>query len=554
MIDRDIHTARALLVEGNAMLRSVAAEQLRSLGVGQISQTSRVRDARLMIERETFDIIVCNREFEGSPDSGQDLLDELRREHQLPHSTVFLMVTSQASYAQVVEAAEAALDGILIRPYNASALSARLQEARTRKRELADILKALDANQVEVALSRALKRFQGKLRYATYCGRLSAELFLRLNRPDDARKLFEKLAEAESAETADWARLGVARAMMAAGDNNAARKLLQSVLDQDRGCADAHDLMGRILVEQCDFAGALERYREAASITPGCLLRTQHAGALAFYQGLGDEASKTLERAIGLGVQSKLFDALTLLLLAVIRLDRGDKPGVLSMQEQLRRYRERFPDSKRLQRIAAAAGVLAELASDQHEAALAHVLELSAQSQADDFDLEAANTVLMLWARVPPNYRPAGEHEAAVERIAMRFSVSKAVAEVLIASGRREEPALGIVRRSQTRVATLSEEAMDRALRGQAEAAVQSLLEAGEQALNAKWLEMAMLIARRNSTQLPDADALANRASALLARSCQALNHIAGIQRSGRSPGGLQLRMRQASQIDVAAA
>ncbi len=551
MIDRDIHTARALLVEGNAMLRSVAAEQLRSLGIGHVAQASRVRDARLLIERDAFDIIVCNREFEGSAESGQDLLDELRREHQLPHSTVFLMVTSQASYAQVVEAAEAALDGILIRPYNAAALSGRLTEARNRKRELADILKALDANQTEVALSRALKRYQGNLRYATYCGRLSAELFLRLNRPDDARKLFEKLAEPDAAV---WARLGVARAMMAAGDNTAARKVIQAVLDQDRSCADAHDLLGRILVEQCDFAGALEHYREASSITPGCLLRTQHAGALAFYQGLGDEALKTLERAIGLGVQSKLFDALTLLLLGVIRLDRGDKPGVLSMQEQIRRYRERFPDSKRLQRIAAAAGVLAELASDQHEAALAHMLELSAQTQDDDFDLEAANTVLMLWARVPPNYRPAGEHEAAVERIAMRFSVSKAIAEVLIASGRREEPALGIVRRCQARVATLAEEAMDRALKGHAEAAVQSLLDAGEQALNAKWLEMAVLIARRNSAQLTDAEGLAGRASRTLARSCQALNHIAGIQRSGRSPGGLQLRMRQAGQADVATA
>ena len=551
MIDRDIHTARALLVEGNALLRSVAAEQLRSLGVGHVSQTSRVRDARLMIERESFDIIVCNREFEGSPDSGQDLLDELRRENQLPHSTVFLMVTSQASYTQVVEAAEAALDGILVRPYTATALSTRLQEARSRKRELADVLKALDSGQTELALARAVKRFQGNLRYATYCGRLAAELFLSLNRPDDSRKLFEKLAEPAGAL---WARLGVARALMASGDNGAARKVVQSVLEQDSTCADAHDLMGRLLVEQCDFAGALACYREAASITPGCLLRTQHTGALAFYQGLGDEALKTLERAIGLGVQSKLFDALTLLLLAVIRLDRGDKPGVLSIQDQIRRYRERFPDSKRLHRMTEAVAVLAELASGQHEAALAHVELLSAQSLADDFDLEAANTVLMLWARLPTQVRPAQGHEAAVERIAMRFSTSKAIAEVLIASARREETAVTVVRRCQARVAALSEEAMDLALKGQAATAVQRLLDAGESSLNAKWLEMAALMARRNQAQLPDADALAQRAAAVLSRSCQTMNHIAGIQRSGRSPGGLQLRVRQPGQADVAVA
>ena len=57
MIDRDIHTARALLVEGNAMLRSVAAEQLRSLGIGHVAQASRVRDARLLIERKPTDAV-----------------------------------------------------------------------------------------------------------------------------------------------------------------------------------------------------------------------------------------------------------------------------------------------------------------------------------------------------------------------------------------------------------------------------------------------------------------------------------------------------------------
>lgn len=532
------------------MLRSVAAEQLRSLGVGHVAQTSRVRDARLLIEREPFDIIICNREFEGSADSGQDLLDELRRENQLPHSTVFMMVTSQASYAQVVEAAEAALDGILVRPYTASALSERLLEARNRKRELSDILKALDNGQTEVAFARALKRFQEKLPYASYCGRLVAELLLRMQRPDDARKVFEKLAQAANAT---WARLGSARALMAQGDLGDAKRLIQAVLSDDPSCADAHDLLGRILVEQCDFAGALEQYREAAAVTPGCLLRTQHAGALAFYQGQNAEALKTLERAVGLGVQSKLFDALTLLLIGVLRLDNGDRPGVLSMREQLLRYRERFPASKRLTRFGQAADALSALAQGQVDVALVLLRQLTAQAMDEDFDLEAANTVLLLWARVPAAMRAPAEHEAAVERVAMRFAVSKAIAEVLVASGRREEPALGTVRRCQARVAALAEEAMDKSLKGQAHEAVRALLAAGEQALNAKFLEMAALLARRHGEQVPDAEALAARAHQLLAKHCQTMNHIAGIQRSGRSPGGLQLRMKDA-QAHVAVA
>lgn len=533
------------------MLRSVAADQLRSLGIGHVAQTSRVREARLLIEREPFDIIICSRDFEASADSGQDLLDELRRENQLAHSTVFIMVTSEASYAQVVEAAEAALDGILVRPYTAQALSDRLMEARHRKRELGSILRALDSGQTDLALARALKRFQEAQPYATYCGRLVAELLLRMQRPDDARKVFEKLAQPKGSV---WARLGMARALVALSDMASAKKLIAAVLSDDPVCADAYDLMGRILVEQCDFAGALDRYREAANITPGCLLRTQHAGALAFYQGQNAEAAKTLERAVGLGVQSKLFDALTLLLMAVLRLDNADRPGVMSMRDQLHRYRERFPASKRLVRFGKAVDVMTALVSGQGEAALVVLRELTAQAMDNDFDLEAANTVLLLWARLPATVRVPAEHEAAVEKVAMRFAVSKAIAEVLVASGRREEPTVGVVRKCQARVTALTEQAMDDALKGQADKAVRSLLEAGEQSLNAKLLEVAGLMARRHQAAVPDAEALAARANQLVARSSQSVNHIAGIQRSGRSPGGLQLRLRQTEADDVATA
>ena len=167
------------------MLRSITAAQLRDAGVGQVTSSGQVRDARLLLETDVFDIVVCALEFDRSDHSGQDLLDELRREQLLPHRTVFLMVASQATYAQVVEAAEAALDGLIVRPFTASALLERLQEARQRKRLLADVLQALEGGDTDVALARALRRVQEGHRYWVYCARLSAELLMRGGRLDD---------------------------------------------------------------------------------------------------------------------------------------------------------------------------------------------------------------------------------------------------------------------------------------------------------------------------------------------------------------------------------
>ncbi|MBL8305113.1 MAG: response regulator [Rubrivivax sp.] len=543
MIDRDLHLARALLVESNPLLRSTGVAQLRDMGIGHIAQATRAREARLLLERESFDIVVCSRELEGSDLSGQDLLDELRRERQLPQSTVFVMVTAQASYNQVVEAAESALDGFLVRPYTGAALAERVLEARQRKRELGDVLRALDAGDNEAALVRAIKRFQERQPYWSYCGRLAAELLLVLQRPGDARRVFERLSEA--LPTAAWARLGAARALVAQGEIAAARKATAELLESNPAMADAHDLMGRILVEQCEFDAALEEYRAAVDLTPGCLLRAQHAGALAFYQGRTDEALLWLERTLGMGVQSKLFDALTLLLVAMLRHERGDTAGVAAMGEQLRQFRERYPESKRLRRFERTSNVLHGLLAGRADAALAELRDLSTQTIDDDFDLEAANMLIAAWSRVPEGLRQAGEFEAVLERVALRYCTSRAITEVLAAAARRGEAAQAVIRAAQARLSSLGERAMDLALKGDPGTGVRELLAAGEQTANAKLLEMAGAIARRHEALIPDAAALCGRAAARLKRSCQAVNHIAGIQRSGRSPGGLQLRSAQ---------
>ena len=551
MIDREIHQARALLIDGNALFRSVTAAQLKDLGIGQVTHATRLKEARLTLERENFDIVVCSREFDDSDHSGQDLLDELRREQLLPHSTVFIMVTERASYHQVVEAAEASLDVLLVRPFTAAALGDRLTEARNRKRVLADVLRALDAGEFETAFARALKRFQDRQPYWAWCGRLAAELLLRLQRPADARKVFERLV---STHGAAWSRLGVARAQLATSDTAGARVSIGAVLADQPDCADAHDLLARTLLEQSDFDAALDAYRRAAAITPGCLLRAQHVGALAFFQGREDESLAALERSVNLGTQSKLFDAQTLLLLAMLRFDQGSKQGVAAMLDQLQKYAQRFPASKRLRRMESAVKALALLLDESAARSLEIARRLACEADEPSFDLEAANLTLALWARLPQTLRPPGEHDELIERCARRFCISKAIAEVLCAAARRDGPAVSIVRRCQAQLTATAEAAMARSLKGDPRAAVIQLLEAGEAAQNAKLLEMGGALARRHAASIADADELSARAAELTARWGHHSTHIAGIQRSGRSPSGLQIRTAAPGPPAVAAA
>ena len=104
------------------------------MGVGHVAHASRAADARRMLEGRTFDVVLCDYHFDHSPMSGQDLLDDLRRSQLLPYSTVFVMVTGEAGYTQVAEAAEAALDSYLLKPHTASALGSACCRRATARR------------------------------------------------------------------------------------------------------------------------------------------------------------------------------------------------------------------------------------------------------------------------------------------------------------------------------------------------------------------------------------------------------------------------------------
>jgi CheY-like chemotaxis protein len=91
MIDPDLHLAKTLVIEPNAMLRSVTAGQLRSGGVGEVATCGRMQQAREMLERDAFDIVICNLESaEPSELSAQDLLNELRGQRRTGRSAKML--------------------------------------------------------------------------------------------------------------------------------------------------------------------------------------------------------------------------------------------------------------------------------------------------------------------------------------------------------------------------------------------------------------------------------------------------------------------------------
>lgn len=538
-IDRDIHLARALIIDGNPTSRSVMAAQLRDLGVSQVRQVSRVQDGRLALEDSPYDIVMCEMTFDGAPMSGQDLLDELRREQLLPYSTVFILVTGEASYSQVQEAAEATVDGYLVKPYSGMVLADRLVEVRRRKRTLKHIYEAIQTGEFARAAALAEIHFAAREPYWNFAGQVAAELWLRADQPAQAMKVYHAVI---AERPRNWAKAGVARARLAMGELATGRRLLEALVAESPEYADAHDLLGRVLVEQGEFAPALESFRIASNLTPGCLLRMQHRGTLAFYQGNKDEALQQLERTIALGRKSKLFDVLCLVLLALLKFDQRDSRGVGGVMEQVAAMPEALSGSVRLARIKQLLTGLAAIQGRKPDQALSVARALAADVMAPGFDLEAVALTISLWARLPTREVPLKEFDSLLRAASLRFCVSKASTEVLASSADALPTAEETLRNGHAVVNSIAEQALNKSIAGHASAAVEMLLQQGEQTRNAKLIEMAAAVARRHADQVPDADAIEQRVRSMQASYCAPLTHIAGVRRSARMPGGVVLR------------
>lgn len=539
LLEKDIHTAKALVIDANATTRSIMATQLRDLGVHQVRQIGRVQDARLALEGSTYDVVLCEMNFDGGPMSGQDLLDELRREQLLPYSTIFILVTGEATYARVLEAAEATVDGYLVKPYSGSSLAERLHEARRRKRTLKEIYEAIQRREFARGAALAEARFDTREPYWMFAGQLAAELWFKADQPARALRICSAVVE-ERAQP--WAHCGLARARLALGESGAARRLLEALVAQAPDYADARDLLARLLVEQGEFNLAIDEFRACASLTPGCLLRMQHYGTLAFYMGQKEEAHRMLERTVATGRKSKLFDALSLMLLALLKFDFRETRGAAVVLDHIAQMCEAYPNSSRLRRMHDVATALSLLQQRKVDEALVIARALAGQVMSPRFDLEAAALTVSLWSRLPNGEVPAKELDTLLRSGGLRFCVSKACTEVLAASADKCGNAEETLRNCHTVITNIAEQALNRSLAGEPAVAVEMLLQQGAHTRNAKLIEMAGAVARRHAKALPDVDGVLARVKELQAEWCQALSHIAGVRRSARMPGGVVLR------------
>ena len=539
LIYPDVGNCRALIIDSNPSLRSMQALMLRDMGVGHVAQASRINDARRKLENAVFDIVLCDYHFDSGSLTGQDLLDDLRRANLLPYATVFVMVTGEASYTRVAEAAESALDSYLLKPHAASALELRLIQARHRKTVLRSIFEAIEAGDFARGAALCRARFDERDEYWLYAARIGAELCIRLGDHTGARELYQAVT---ATNALPWARLGIARAQLESGQLAQAGNTLDSLIGDQASYADAYDVMGQVQLEQGNLEAALETYRSAVKITPHSIARLQKQGMLAFYMGAGDEAAQALERSVRIGLGSKMFDFQGLVLLALMHFDKRDHKAFQRNHDNLALALERQPDNARLRRFVTTSAVFKTLIERQVGACVGHVRQLAAGIAEEDFDFESASNLLAVLSRLQSTEMRLPESDGWITQTAQRFCVSTASTEMLCKVVHGHEPYVELVRAGQAHIAGLAEQAMAHSIGGSPGTAVKSLMVRGGQTLNAKLIELAGMVLKRHADKIDGSAEMAGMVAELQRKFCGKSAQVALGGGAGRAAGALNLR------------
>ncbi len=534
----DFSNCTALVVDGNPNSRSILVAQLRDLGVRQVLQSTRTADARRHLESQRFDFVLCEMHFADESSSGQDLLDDLRRNHLLPFHTVFIMITGEATYAKVAEAAESALDGYLLKPHKAAHLAERLHVARVRKLELQDIFDAIDAQEFDRAATLCTRRFEARDLFWLYAARVGAELLLRLERFDAAQALYQAVVDAKALP---WAKLGIARADLEAGRLTLAIATLEKLIAEDPAFADAYDVLGRAQLELGQFEQSLGTYNAVAALTPASITRVQTAALMTFYTGDFGEAGRLLERTARMGLESKMFDAQTLVLLAFTRLELEDRRGLQRCLDDFARLLERNPDNPRTRRLGGFVELLQLLQRQESAAVLEITQQIAGETGSPEFDFESGANMLALLAQMHLRGLHFSDADKVVQTIALRFCSSRAVTELLAASAKAYAPYAERVRAAQNTVLDLAESAMAQHRAGDTTAAVKALLTHAQTTLNVRLIDNAYHLLIKHTDRVDNDSALMVSAQQLRTRA-GAGNRKVTLGNQNRQAGGVMLR------------
>ncbi|OCH13333.1 MULTISPECIES: chemotaxis response regulator CheY [unclassified Aliivibrio] len=116
---------KILIVDDFSTMRRIVKNLLRDLGFNNTQEADDGLTALPLLKKGGFDFVVTDWNMPGM--QGIDLLKMIRADNELKHLPV-LMITAEAKREQIIEAAQAGVNGYIVKPFTAATLKEKLDK------------------------------------------------------------------------------------------------------------------------------------------------------------------------------------------------------------------------------------------------------------------------------------------------------------------------------------------------------------------------------------------------------------------------------------------
>lgn len=332
-LQKELPQKRVLIVDRYPAARDSLRVMLSSLGITSVTGAGNSVDALRQAKGGSFDIILSDYLLDDGRD-GQQLLEELRQQQLIPLGTVFMIITGERAYHNVVSVAELAPDDYLIKPFTADQLQARLLKAVFKKNFFAPVYRKLDEGAYIGALNACDRLLANSSPFELDVLRLKGEILNALGRHDEAEAIYRDVLARKSVP---WARMGLALSLRGRKSLDEAESVARQVVQEFPEYLSAYDFLAGVREEMGQLPEAQAVLLQAAAIAPKNAGRQRVVGDIALRNGDLDAAEKAYGKVLERhrGTSMKQVDDYANL--SRVLIEKGHAEGARQIIQELKR-------------------------------------------------------------------------------------------------------------------------------------------------------------------------------------------------------------------------
>jgi len=354
-----------LVVDPNPVIRTNVQNMLNQSGISRVEFAVNAGTAVKQLARKGYDVILCEYDLGGpgaggESQDGQQLLEDLRHHRLIAPWAIFIMITSEGAEDKVLGAAELAPTDYVLKPFTAGMLGERIARALERRAALLPAYQLVAQGDARAALGACVEGAKTKPRHAFDFARLRAELHASLKEPAQAEGVYRQVL---AARPLGWARLGLARALVAQGRVPDAIEQLDALIADNPRLMAAYDLLAQCRAERGEHAQAQKTLEDAVAISPHMVRRQRRLGEVALETGDAAQAEKSFRQVVARSRYSEFRSPEDHVQLVKALVRKGDPQGAAGVVRDLERSLRGSPELFACKAIASA--LLHEAAGDR---------------------------------------------------------------------------------------------------------------------------------------------------------------------------------------------